>query len=73
MTAVATDFLSFGLGRHACPGRFFASQEMKLMLAHIVMEYDVRVVGGKRPATVNIAGTYLPSENAKLEIRLRNQ
>lgn len=43
------------------------------MLAHIVMHYDVRVVGGKRPATVNIAGTYLPSENAKLEIKLRER
>ncbi|SMQ45742.1 unnamed protein product [Zymoseptoria tritici ST99CH_3D7] len=73
MTAVQVDFLTFGLGRHACPGRFFASQEMKLMLAHIVMNYDVRVAGGKRPPTANIAGNYLPDESAKLEIKLRER
>jgi cytochrome P450 len=29
-------FLAFGHGRHACPGRFFAAQEMKLMLAYVL-------------------------------------
>lgn len=35
LIAVGPDFLGFGAGRHACPGRFFASQEMKLALAHM--------------------------------------
>ncbi|GKT51020.1 cytochrome P450 monooxygenase easM [Colletotrichum spaethianum] len=33
-------FLGFGHGLHACPGRFFASNEMKIVLAHSIMNYD---------------------------------
>ena len=29
------------------PGRFFAANELKAMLAHIVLEYDVKFVEGK--------------------------
>ncbi|KAJ7871868.1 cytochrome P450 [Mycena olivaceomarginata] len=36
-------FLSFGLGKHACPGRFFAVTELKVMLAHILQNYDVKL------------------------------
>ncbi|KAK3689090.1 cytochrome P450 [Podospora appendiculata] len=37
------DNLSFGYGRHACPGRFFASHELKLILAHLILAYDIRL------------------------------
>ncbi|KAH9972310.1 cytochrome P450 [Lactifluus volemus] len=39
--------LSFGLGRHACPGRFFAVNEIKAMLAHIIVTYDFKFEEGK--------------------------
>lgn len=29
----------------ACPGRFFASQEMKMFFAHVVLNYDVKLPG----------------------------
>ena len=32
--------LSFGYGKHACPGRFFASNELKIALAHMLLKYD---------------------------------
>lgn len=34
-------FLSFGTGRWACPGRFFASMEMKIFMANVLLNYDV--------------------------------
>jgi len=36
--------LSFGYGRHACPGRFFAANEIKMILANAILRYDVRNV-----------------------------
>ncbi|KAG6862191.1 hypothetical protein C0995_004273 [Termitomyces sp. Mi166 len=42
LTTAAPDFLGWGLGRDACPGRFFAGAVMKLVLAHVVLLYDVR-------------------------------
>jgi cytochrome P450 len=34
-------FLGFGFGRHACPGRFFALNEVKIFVAHMVLHYDI--------------------------------
>ncbi|RYP48595.1 hypothetical protein DL768_005550 [Monosporascus sp. mg162] len=38
--------MSFGLGRHACPGRFLAANEIKLILARILLEYDIKMPDG---------------------------
>lgn len=38
--------LNFGHGEHACPGRFFASNEIKIILCHLLMKYDWRFVPG---------------------------
>ncbi|KAK2059529.1 cytochrome P450 [Colletotrichum caudatum] len=32
--------LGFGHGPHACPGRFFAANEITVALAHLLMKYD---------------------------------
>lgn len=38
--------LAFGAGKHACPGRFFAANEIKLLLVLTLMHYDFRMKGG---------------------------
>ncbi|KAK4543416.1 hypothetical protein LTR36_005559 [Oleoguttula mirabilis] len=35
-------FLAFGHGKHACPGRFMAAYELKLILAYIAANYDIQ-------------------------------
>ncbi|KAF8214828.1 cytochrome P450 [Mycena galopus ATCC 62051] len=37
-----------GLGRHACPGRFFASMELKIILSHL--NYDMSLANGAKEA-----------------------
>ncbi|KAI5861410.1 putative cytochrome P450 [Durotheca rogersii] len=36
------DSMQFGFGRDACPGRFFASNQIKIILAYILSHYDIR-------------------------------
>lgn len=36
----------FGHGAHACPGRFFAANEIKILLCHMLLKYDWRLAGG---------------------------
>ena len=38
--------LMFGYGRHACPGRFFATNEIKMIVAKMILEYDIKMPGG---------------------------
>ncbi|KAL3485299.1 cytochrome P450 [Aspergillus germanicus] len=42
-------YLAFSMGRRACPGRFFVSDEMKLLTAYIITRYEIKVV--KPPVT----------------------
>ena len=35
--------MHFGFGRRACPGRFFTTNLMKLVLAHLITEYDIKM------------------------------
>ncbi|EME80604.1 uncharacterized protein MYCFIDRAFT_141937 [Pseudocercospora fijiensis CIRAD86] len=70
MVTTSESYLSFGHGRQACPGRFFASQEMKLMLAHIVMNYDVKLPG-PRPKTYDFKHASVPDPRSQLMIRRR--
>lgn len=41
------DNLSFGYGRHACPGRFFAANEIKMIAARLILDYDVKMPNGE--------------------------
>lgn len=38
-----TDNINFGHGLWACPGRHFASSQMKVVLAHLLLNYDIKL------------------------------
>ncbi|KAL2047514.1 hypothetical protein ABVK25_011443 [Lepraria finkii] len=33
----------WGLGKRSCPGRYFAARVLKLVLAHVLLNYDIKV------------------------------
>ncbi|EKM48603.1 uncharacterized protein PHACADRAFT_214733 [Phanerochaete carnosa HHB-10118-sp] len=45
MTTTTTTYLSFGHGKTACPGRFFAALELKMITANLLLNYDVKLEG----------------------------
>lgn len=50
-----TTTLNFGYGRAACPGRFFASLEIKMILVKLLAEYDLKFLpGARRPSNMMI-------------------
>lgn len=70
--SLSHDSLNFGYGIHACPGRAFAIAELKLIVAHIIINYDVRLPGGqKKVETIYWDFQIMPDPNAKLELRPR--
>ncbi|CAO3627500.1 unnamed protein product [Cunninghamella blakesleeana] len=38
---IGEDYLFFGLGKHACPGRWFAIQEIKTIIAFMIRKFDI--------------------------------
>lgn len=71
LVTVAPEFLSFGLGKHACPGRFFAANELKIALAHLLVRYDWRFVGDRLPRRSMMEGRYVPDPEARVECKAR--
>ncbi|KAL4966676.1 cytochrome P450 [Aspergillus stella-maris] len=65
--------LHFGLGRHACPGRFVAGIWTKLVLGFVAMNYDVSVPGseGKRPSSVIINTFFEIPPSSQISLRSR--
>ncbi|KAK2765791.1 alpha-ketoglutarate dependent xanthine dioxygenase [Colletotrichum kahawae] len=65
------DNLPFGHGAHSCPGRFFAVAEMKVILAHLLLNYDVKLSGAKRPEAGYWGIALVTDRNAKIMVRKR--
>ncbi|KAH7040883.1 cytochrome P450 [Microdochium trichocladiopsis] len=47
------DSMQFGYGNDACPGRWFAGQQIKLVLAHILSNYDIKFADGLKERPKN--------------------
>ncbi|EJF67303.1 cytochrome P450 [Dichomitus squalens LYAD-421 SS1] len=61
----SSDYIAFGRGKHACPGRFFASMELKVVLAYLILTYDMTLEGDAgRPANINLSFSVIPSRDA---------
>lgn len=65
--------MHFGLGRYACPGRFFAAFVMKAVLSRFLREYEFRFgpdqVG--RPKNILIGDKIVPNVSTPVFIRKR--
>ncbi|KAH7096697.1 cytochrome P450 [Auriculariales sp. MPI-PUGE-AT-0066] len=69
---VGPGFLSFGIGKHACPGRFWAANEMKAMMAYMVTHYDFKMENdGVLPAELKVGAAVIPDPTARLVFRKR--
>lgn len=62
---------SFGIGKHQCPGRFFASNELKLCLVHILLQYDIRVEKEYSPKPLQYGFKPIADPHARIEVRKR--
>ncbi|KAK9800101.1 putative Cytochrome P450 [Seiridium cardinale] len=66
--ATSNDYLTWGNGRQACPGRFFATTELKLMLAYTILHYDFEMLP-KRPVGTWVGIIRTPDMNVKIRVR----
>ena len=65
--------MAFGYGQHACPGRFFASNEIKIALCHLLLKYDWQPAGDGEDATWAFETTNLVKPNCKVQLRRRRE
>ncbi|RIB00107.1 hypothetical protein C2G38_1994680, partial [Gigaspora rosea] len=59
-TKVDRSFVTFGGGKHACPGRFFAVNEIKICLHKLILKYNIKTESGKIVSPIKIFTYKLP-------------
>lgn len=66
------DHLGFGHGRNACPGRFFASQTLKIILCHM-LNYDFTIMVPEEGLTVSRGHHLVARSEIKIKIQPRHK
>ncbi|KAJ9602512.1 hypothetical protein H2200_013055 [Cladophialophora chaetospira] len=67
--------MAFSHGKHACPGRFFAANEIKTIMAYMIRHFDMKPVQGKekRPESVVFGHNLQPDPSVEILIRKRQE
>ncbi|KAJ7658499.1 cytochrome P450 [Mycena rosella] len=67
-TNLSNDYIVFGLGKHGCPGRFFAALMIKVIVSELLLSYELAFPEGAsqmpKPFAFNIFT--VPNPSAKL-------
>ncbi|KAK0212143.1 cytochrome P450 [Desarmillaria ectypa] len=69
MVTPSLDFIFFGHGRPACPGRFFAVNELKALMSYVLLNFDVKM--DRLPSPMWLAGDQIPDQGTKVLFRKR--
>ncbi|KAJ7763220.1 cytochrome P450 [Mycena maculata] len=70
LVTTSVHWLPFGHGLHACSGRFFAANNVKLMLAHLLINYEIQPFD-VRPVNPSMSDMQVVPRHAEMVIRRR--
>ena len=71
-TSIGDTNVNFGAGKHTCPGRFFAGNEIKMMLAYFLLNFDMKLKNGEgRPKPFMLMMSKTPNPNGEVMFRRR--
>ncbi|KAF7901531.1 hypothetical protein EAF00_003752 [Botryotinia globosa] len=74
LVTTGKDSLAFGHGSHSCPGRFFASNEIKTMLIELLRNYDFQLLPGTgRPNNLKSDMSLVVDPTAQIQIKERSR
>ena len=69
-----SEHIHFGHGRYACPGRFVASTEMKIILSRILLTYDMKFPRGQgRPGNMTVLELSFQDPAGRIMLKQRGE
>ncbi|ETS84951.1 hypothetical protein PFICI_02976 [Pestalotiopsis fici W106-1] len=71
LVSTSEKHIGFGHGQHACPGRFFAANEVKIALCHLLLKYDWKLPDGHDPKVIAAGMALISEPNGRLAVRRR--
>lgn len=73
LVSTSTDHLGFGHGLHACPGRFFAANEIKILLCHLILKYEWKLSKDIKPRPTHFGIKLIADMSVHLLVRRRTE
>ncbi|KAF6815786.1 cytochrome P450 [Colletotrichum plurivorum] len=73
LVATSPDHLGFGHGQYACPGRFFGVNEVKIILCHLLSNYDLKLAENSPTEPVHWGFEMLANPQAIILVRRRQE
>lgn len=73
LVTTAPENLAFGHGKHACPGRFFAANEVKIALIYLLLRYDWKLLEGTVPKIRYGGFSMAVDPSLKMEVKRRRE
>ncbi|UNI13569.1 hypothetical protein JDV02_000299 [Purpureocillium takamizusanense] len=73
-TSTSKQYLPFGHGKTACPGRFIVDFELKMITSYLLMHYDICFPPeneGRRPPNIWLLETLVPPPGVKIMVKKR--
>lgn len=74
LVTTSAEYLAFGHGMSACPGRFFAAQEIKIILCQLLAKYEWKMPDGvDKVERLSVGNSPFVNPEAKISIRRRSE
>ncbi|KAL8296103.1 hypothetical protein RB600_001545 [Gaeumannomyces tritici] len=73
LVSTSIEDIAFGHGKYACPGRFFAANEIKIAICYMLLRYDWKAVPGTTTVPVFFGTDPLVDRNSMLAFRRRKE
>ncbi|EQB52715.1 hypothetical protein CGLO_07633 [Colletotrichum gloeosporioides Cg-14] len=73
LVVTSPDHLAFGHGDHACPGRFFAAYEIKIIMCHLLLKYEWEALPTTDASPMVLGFTNASNPTARVRVRWRKE
>ena len=73
LVSTSPDHMAFSHGKHACPGRFFAANEAKIALLHLLLKYDFRLDNKENTEWLEMGEQMIVNPFVKISVRRRKE
>jgi cytochrome P450 len=73
LVSTSNEHTAFAHGKHACTGRFFAANEVKIAMVHLVLKYDMKIESPEVAKWKTFGITMFVNPEAKVQVRRRKE
>ncbi|KUJ15176.1 CYP-42 P450 monooxygenase [Mollisia scopiformis] len=73
LISTSHEHTAFSHGKHACPGRFFAANEVKIAMVHLLLKYDMRLEEPKDAGWLEYGTNMFTNPKARMSVRRRKE